>query len=168
MRIPTRPASRAVTNRSVRSVYWSSGKAVLRLPVRYSSAAAVVARESTSRLLSRCTVFSIRSRSVTPSTQATDTLVAVWVPTTSWVKRSFSERIWRRIKPVLMRIFSLNASFAPLTVFSTWGAPVLRLTVVLASKARAVFSPGNKTRANPLSSLDRASAPSVTRTQTAL
>ena len=47
------------------------------------------------------------------------------------------ERRWRLTRLVLTRTVSVNASFGPLTVFSTSGGDGLRLSPVLVSKATA-------------------------------
>ena len=62
-----------------------------------------------------------------------------------------------------MRIVSVNASFAPLTVLSDSGADGPRFSPVFVSKQSASVSPGNSTTQKPFTSFSAAAAASFAR-----
>ena len=122
----------------------------------------------------RASRFSIRATSfgsVSPAMEQTVTFVCVRRPTVLLTNRSSDVRRCRRTRAVLIRIVSVNASFAPLTVFSLSGAEGPRRVPLLASKQSALASPGKTTTQYPCVSLSAAasaeSASSHTAHQTA-
>lgn len=119
--------------------------------------------------------FSIRATSfgsVSPATEQTVTFVCVRRPD-GLARKPQLRRAQMPAGPraVLIRIVSVNASFAPLTVFSLSGAEGPRRVPLLASKQSALASPGKTTTQYPCVSLSAAasaeSASSHTAHQTA-
>ena len=78
------------------------------------------------------------------------TFVRLRRPTTVSYSRSAGVRRWRRSRLVFVRTVSVNASFGPLTVFSTSGAEGERFSPVFVSKAMARCP--NSTTVKPLTS----------------
>ena len=142
---PTCPFKSPWQKVSGRSVYCRSGKAVLREPVTYSSTLAGVSIPSISIAASRCSMRRTSAGSVRSARKQTVTAVWLRSPTVFCTKRSCAERRWRRRRLVLMRMVSVKASFAPLTVFSDSGADGPRRVSVFVSKQSAAPVPGKTT-----------------------
>ena len=92
------------------------------------------------------------SGSVRRSIQQTVTLVSVLFPMTVSVSRSPGVRRCRRTRLVFVRSVSVNASFAPLTVFSVSGGDGLRFSPVFTSQPSAFPLFGNKITQKPFTS----------------
>ena len=99
---------------------------------------------------SRACIRETRAGSVSPSIHASVTFVRLRRPTTVSYSRSAGVRRWRRSRLVFVRTVSVNASFGPLTVFSTSGAEGERFSPVFVSKAMARCP--NSTTVKPLTS----------------
>ena len=98
------------------------------------------------------------SGSVRPSTQQTVIFVSDRLPTTDSSSRSSGVRRWRRIRLVFVRSVSVNASFAPLTVFSASGADGERFSPVFTSHPSAFPLFGKRITQNPFTSSSAASS----------
>ena len=90
------------------------------------------------------------SGSVRPSTQQTVIFVSDRLPTTDSSSRSSGVRRWRRIRLVFVRSVSVNASFAPLTVFSASGADGERFSPVFTSHRKRLPSLRKENHAEPI------------------
>ena len=155
---PTCPSSKPWQKWSVRSVNSRSGNAVFRDPVTYSSTAAGDKSPSMSISPSRFFIRAGSSGSVRPSTQQTVIFVSDRLPTTDSSSRSSGVRRWRRIRLVFVRSVSVNASFAPLTVFSASGADGERFSPVFTSHPSAFPLFGKRITQNPFTSSSAASS----------